>query len=73
MVSKHFSEELNIELECDSILVISLLYGEHDLIGVNVYAPNECCTANITSWLQMSMIQTIQEKRYFYKLTGIAL
>ena len=40
LVSKHFTGEVNIKLEMDRILVVSVLYGEHDLIVANVYAPN---------------------------------
>ena len=41
LVSKHFSGEVKIELELDRISVVSVLYGEHDLIVANVYAPND--------------------------------
>ena len=41
LVSKHFSVEVNIELKLDRILVVSVLYGEHDLIVANVYAAND--------------------------------
>ena len=41
LVSEHFSGEVKIELEWDRILVVSVLYGEHDLIVANVYAPND--------------------------------
>ena len=39
--SLHFSRKVNIEVECDRILVVSVLYDEHDLIFANVYAPND--------------------------------
>ena len=41
LVSKHFAGEVNTELELDRILVVSVLYGEHNLIVANVYAPND--------------------------------
>ena len=41
LVSKHFAGEVNIELELDRILVVSVLYGKHDLIVANVYTPND--------------------------------
>ena len=41
LVSKHFSGEVNIELECDRVLVILVLYVEHDLIVANVYTPTD--------------------------------
>ena len=41
LVSKHFAGEVNIKLELDRNLVVSVLYGEHDLIVANVYAPND--------------------------------
>ena len=41
LVSKHFAGEVNIKLELDRILVVSVLYGEDDLILANVYAPND--------------------------------
>ena len=41
MVLKHFAGEVNIELELDRILVVSVLFAEHDLIVANVYAPND--------------------------------
>ena len=41
LVPKHFAREVHIKLELDRILVVLVLYGEHDLIMANVYAPND--------------------------------
>ena len=41
MVSKHFSGKVKLELVLDRVLVVSVFYGEHDIIVANVYAPNE--------------------------------
>ena len=41
LVSKHFSGEVQIAMQSDRILVVSVLYGEHELTIANVYAPND--------------------------------
>ena len=41
MVSKYFSGKVKLKLALDRVLVVSVFYGEHDIIVANVYAPNE--------------------------------
>ena len=38
---QNICREVNIKLELDSTLVVSVLYSEHDLIVAIVYAPND--------------------------------
>ena len=59
LVSKQFAGEVNIEMNCNRTLVISIFYGEHELTVANVYAPNDARE-------KISFFKTLKDLLYDY-------